>query len=121
MHSGDAIDDQQGGGEDDVVMQTGGGASGEADKLFAKVMEDCGDTLTEFMHDDRQKVAALAATCVGASVASKSWRLLVPRRTPGVGREVLVHFRRGRRRGILVRPRRAGLRDPRPLSNITTH
>ena len=77
MHSDDEIDDQQGGGKDDVDMQTGGGASGEADdKLFAKVMKDCGDTLTGYMCDDLQKVAALAATCVGASDASKSWRLL---------------------------------------------
>ena len=44
--------------------------------LFPKVMKDCGDTLTEYMCDDPQTVAALAATCVGASDASKSWRLL---------------------------------------------
>ena len=72
MHSGDEIDDEQGGGKDDVVMQTGGGASGEADdKLFAKVMRDCGDKLAELIHHDRQKVAALAATCVDASNALK--------------------------------------------------
>ena len=44
--------------------------------LFPEVMKNCGDKLAEYMCDDRQKVAALAATCVGASDASKSWRLL---------------------------------------------
>ncbi len=48
----------------------------DIDALFPEVMKDCGDTLTEYMCDDRQKVAALAATCAGASDASKSWRLL---------------------------------------------
>ena len=48
----------------------------DIDALFAKVMKECGDKLAECMCDDRQKVAALAATCVDASDASKSWLLL---------------------------------------------
>ena len=48
----------------------------DIDALFPEVMKECGDKLAECMCDDRQKVAALAATCVGASDASKSWRLL---------------------------------------------
>ena len=48
----------------------------DIDALFPEVMKECGDKLAECMCDDRQKVAALAATCVDASDASKSWRLL---------------------------------------------
>ncbi|CAH0365529.1 unnamed protein product [Pelagomonas calceolata] len=44
--------------------------------LFPEVMKNCGDKLAECMCEDHQKVAALAATCVGASDASNSWLLL---------------------------------------------
>ena len=43
----------------------------DIDALFPEVMKECGDKLAECMCDDRQKVAALAATCVDASNALK--------------------------------------------------
>ena len=42
--------------------------------LFPEVMKNCGDNLAELMHDDRQTVAALAATCVDASDALRRLR-----------------------------------------------